>query len=127
AVDATRGRILTSGGDPAFTQFGSSSGGWTSAGSVAYLPARQDPYDGWSGNPVHDWKVRLSDTDLERAWPAIGDLTRIAVTGRDGNGAWGGRVRSITLTGSKGKVTVSGDTFRSVLALRSTWITFSVG
>ncbi|KQW45190.1 hypothetical protein ASC77_20675 [Nocardioides sp. Root1257] len=126
AVDATRRQVLTSGGEPAFTQFGSSSGGWTSAGSVSYLPARQDPYDGWSGNPVHDWKVRLSDAALEKAWPAIGDLTRIAVTSRDGNGAWGGRVRSITLTGSAGRVVVSGDTFRSVLGLRSTWLTFAV-
>jgi peptidoglycan hydrolase-like amidase len=93
---------------------------------MSYLPARQDPYDDWSGNPVHDWKVRTSDAAIERAWPAIGDLSRIAVTSRDGNGAWGGRIRSITLTGSSGRVVVSGDTFRSVLGLRSTWLTFSV-
>ena len=126
AVRDTRGQILTSEGEPAFTQFGSSSGGWTSAGSVPYLPAREDPYDDWSGNPVHAWKVRLDDAALERAWPAIGDLTRIAVTSRDGNGSWGGRVRSITLVGTAGKVVVSGDTFRSVLGLRSTWLTFTV-
>jgi len=126
AVRDTRGQILTSEGEPAFTQFGSSSGGWTAAGSVPYLPAREDPYDDWSGNPVHAWKVRLDDAALERAWPAIGDLTRIAVTSRDGNGSWGGRVRSITLVGTAGKVVVSGDTFRSVLGLRSTWLTFTV-
>ena len=57
-----RRQILTSGGEPAFTQFGSSSGGWTSAGSVPYLPAKQDPYDDWSGNPVHDWTVKVDDT-----------------------------------------------------------------
>jgi len=126
AVVATRKQILTSGGEAAFTQFGSSSGGWTSAGSVSYLSAREDPYDGWAGNPVHEWKSKLDDTALERAWPTIGDLTQIAVTSRDGNGDWGGRVRSITLTGSGGRVVVSGDTFRSVLGLRSTWLTFSV-
>jgi stage II sporulation protein D len=126
AIRATRGEILTSGREPAFTQFGSSSGGWTSAGSVAYLPAREDPYDGWSGNPVHDWTKRVDDVAVERAWPKVGDLTAIAVTSRDGNGAWGGRVRSITLTGSKGSVVVGGDAFRSVLGLRSTWLTFSV-
>ena len=53
-----RAQILTSGGEPAFTQFASSSGGWTSAGSVPYLTAREDPYDDWSGNPVHDWSAR---------------------------------------------------------------------
>ena len=126
AVDATAGKILLSGGEPAFTQFASSSGGWTSAGSVPYLPAREDPYDGWAGNPVHEWTVRLGDAALERAWPSIGDLTRIAVTSRDGNGVWGGRVRSVTLVGTEGRVVVSGDTFRSVLGLRSTWLTFAV-
>ncbi|MCW2795938.1 SpoIID/LytB domain-containing protein [Nocardioides sp.] len=126
AVDDTRGRVLLSDDEPAFTQFASSSGGWTAAGSVPYLPARQDPYDGWSGNPVHSWSVTLDDSDLERAWPAIGNLTRIAVTDRDGNGQWGGRLVSLTLTGSRGRVVVSGDTFRSRLGLRSTWVTFTV-
>lgn len=126
AVDATAGTILTSGGEPAFTQFGSSSGGWTSAGSVPYLPARRDPYDGWSGNPVHTWTTTIDDARLEQAWPAVGNLTRIAVTARDGNGDWGGRVRSIALRGSDGRVVVSGDTFRAVLGLRSTWVTFKV-
>ncbi|MDI6911730.1 SpoIID/LytB domain-containing protein [Nocardioides sp.] len=126
AVDATAGAILTSDGAPAFTQFGSSSGGWTSAGSVPYLPAKRDPYDGWSGNPVHTWTTTVDDTRLEQAWPAIGNLRRIAVTARDGNGDWGGRVRTIALRGSRGRVVVSGDTFRAVLGLRSTWVTFRV-
>ncbi|MFC4784199.1 SpoIID/LytB domain-containing protein [Nocardioides sp. MAHUQ-72] len=126
AVDATRHRALTSGGEPAFTQFGASSGGWTSAGSVPYLPARKDPYDGWSGNPVHTWSVPLTDVDLERTWPALGNLTKVVVTDRDGNGDWGGRVRSVTLVGSDKRVTVSGDTFRAALGLRSTWLTFRV-
>jgi stage II sporulation protein D len=126
AVDDTARQVLTSGGKPAFTQFGSSSGGWTSAGSVPYLPARKDPYDGWPGNPVHSWTTRIDDGAVERAWPAIGNLTRISVTSRDGNGAWGGRVRTLTLRGGAGRVVVSGDTFRSVLGLRSTWVTFRV-
>ena len=45
AVTATAGKILTYQGKPAFTQFSSSSGGWTSKGSVPYLPAKKDPYD----------------------------------------------------------------------------------
>ena len=126
AVDATAGRILTHDGEAAFTQFASSSGGWTSAGSAPYLAALEDPYDDWAGNPVHDWTTRLPDTALERAWPTIGDLTGVTVTRRDGNGDWGGRVRSLTLTGTTGSVVVSGDTFRSVLGLRSTWVTFRV-
>ena len=126
AILDTRTQILTSAGEPAFTQFGSSNGGWTAAGSMPYLPAREDPYDGWAGNPVHAWKLVVSDARLEQAWPAVGDLQRLEIASRDGNGAWGGRVRSITLTGSAGQVTVSGDGFRSALGLRSTWLTFSV-
>jgi stage II sporulation protein D len=126
AIRDTRTQVLTSDGEPAFTQFGSSSGGWTAAGAVPYLAAREDPYDGWAGNPVHDWTVVVTDTRLEQAWPRVGDLTRIDITSRDGNGAWGGRVGSITLTGSGGQVTVSGDAFRSALGLRSTWLTFTV-
>jgi SpoIID/LytB domain protein len=126
AVDATRHQALMSGGKAAFTQFGASSGGWTSAGSVSYLPARKDPYDGWSGNPVHTWKLSVPDTTLENTWPKVGDLTRIVVGDRDGNGDWGGRIVSITLVGDGGRVTVSGDTFRAALGLRSTWLTFDV-
>jgi stage II sporulation protein D len=126
AIAATRGSVLLDGGRPAFTQFSSSSGGWTSAGSVPYLRAFEDVYDGWSGNPVHAWTVRLAPARLERAWPRIGTLRDIRVAARDGNGKWGGRVRSVTLTGSGGSVTVSGDTLRSVLGLRSTYLTFAV-
>lgn len=126
AIEATRRQILTSGGEPAFTQFGSSSGGWTSAGSVPYLPAQRDPYDGWSGNPVHTWQTTLADETIERTWPGIGDLRRIVVNRRDGNGTWGGRIVTITLHGTGGRTQVSGDTFRSLLGLRSTWLTFSV-
>jgi SpoIID/LytB domain protein len=125
AIDATRQQVLTSGGDPAFTQFSSSSGGWTSAGSFSYLPAKRDPYDAWSGNPVHGWSTKVTDARLEHQWPAVGNLTSMATT-RDGNGEWGGRVRSVRLTGSRGTVQVSGDSFRAALGLRSTWLTFRV-
>lgn len=126
AVDATRRLALLYDGEPAFTQFASSSGGWTSAGSVPYLAAIEDPYDDWSGNPVHDWSERMTDTRIEQAWPTLGNLRRITVTQRDGNGDWGGRARSLTLVGDAGRVVVSGDTLRASLGLRSTWVTFVV-
>ena len=124
AVRATAGSVLLHRGEPAFTQFSSSSGGWTSAGSMPYLTAKADPYDDWAGNPVHSWSVRIQDTLIESKWPGIGNLTRIRVNRRDGHGEWGGRVGSVTLLGGSGQVTVSGDTLRSVLGLRSTWVTF---
>lgn len=127
AIAATAGQVLTYGGKAAFTQFSASSGGWMSAGSMPYLVAKQDPYDDWSGNPVHDWSAAFADERVERAFPAIGNLTRIEVTRRDGNGDWGGRVLSITFTGSSGRATVSGDDVRSRFGLRSNWFTVRVG
>ena len=123
AVTATRREILTYGGKPAFTQFSSSSGGWTSAGSVPYLVAKADPYDGWSGNPVHDWSTTVDVSTFERSYPSIGTLQKIRVTNRDGNGEWQGRVSSVVLDGSDGDVTISGDSFRWAFGLRSNWFT----
>jgi stage II sporulation protein D len=121
AVTATARTILTVGGKPAFTQFSASNGGWTSAGSVPYLPAKPDPYDGVSGNPVHDWTETLTADRIERAYPSLGTLRRIRVTQRDGNGEWKGRVVTVVLDGTNADVTVSGDGFRSQFGLRSTW------
>ncbi|UAL28674.1 SpoIID/LytB domain-containing protein [Nocardioides rotundus] len=126
AIAATAGQALTYNGAWAFTQFSSSSGGWTAKGSMPYLTAKQDPYDGWAGNPVHDWSYSFSDNTIEQRFPAIGNLTRIEVNRRDGNGEWGGRVESITFIGGKGRATVSGDTARWRVGLRSTWFTVRV-
>lgn len=121
AVRATRRQILTYDGKPAFTQFSASSGGWTSRGSVPYLPAQQDPYDGWEGNTNHRWTTTVDAARLERAHPSIGRLTRISVTERDGNGDWQGRVVELVLDGTDGNVTISGDSFRWAFGLRSSW------
>src|SRR5680860_557490 len=121
AVNATTRQILTYGGQPAFTQFSSSSGGWTSAGSVPYLPAQEDPFDGWDGNPVHTWSVTIDAGQFERTYPSLGKLRRIQVVSRDGNGDWSGRANSVILDGSRDDVTISGDTFRWAFGLRSTW------
>lgn len=126
AVNATRGEIRTYRGEPAFTQFSSSNGGWAAAGSVPYLPAKQDPYDGWSGNPHHSWMTRVTDTRIEKAFPRLGNLRRIVVNRRDGHGQWGGRIESMRLVGRDVSMTVSGDTFRFELGLRSEWVNFEV-
>ncbi len=126
AVRATRGEVLLYDGAPAFTQFSASSGGWTSAGSAPYLVAIQDPYDGWSGNPHSSWQTVVSDGTVEKAFPGVGNLTRIRFAGRDGNGEWGGRVDSVTVTGTAGSTTVSGEDFRFLLGLRSEWVNLTV-
>jgi SpoIID/LytB domain protein len=125
AVTATSRKILTYEGHPAFTQFSSSSGGWTSAGSVPYLPAKRDPYDAFDANANHTWRVDVSAASLERSHPEIGTLEDLQVTSRDGHGMWGGRVLQIVLHGTSGTAYLTGDDFRWAYGLRSAWFTIA--
>jgi len=123
AVRATAGQIRVYRGRAAFTQFSASSGGWTAAGGQPYLRAKRDPYDDWSGNTVHNWRVRLSVARVESAFPGIGRFQRIRILDRNGHGQWGGRVLRLRVVGSAGKARMSGDDFRWAFGLRSTWFT----
>ncbi len=123
AVSKTAGEIRNYDGAPAFTQFSASSGGWTAYGGQPYLPAKRDPYDGWSGNRVHTWSTRIGVSAIEAAYPSIGSFKRIRVKRRDGHGQWGGRVLRLRVVGTSGAARVSGDDFRLTFGLRSTWFT----
>jgi stage II sporulation protein D len=126
AVQATHGRVVLYQGQPAFTQFSSSNGGYSSAGSQPYLVAQPDPYEASSDNPNDPWTTTVTRAQIEKAWPAVSSLVSLSFD-RDGLGAeYGGRVTSVTLTGSLGglptSVKVTGDDFRSLLGLKSTWL-----
>lgn len=132
AIDGTAGEIRTYGGRPALTEFSSSTGGWNTAGGVPYLRAQPDPWDDFPGNPVHAWKATISPAAVQERYPAVGQLRRIRVTGRDGNGEWGGRITSVVLEGVSGSgaptsVTTTGPALRSALGLRSEWWTVRAG
>jgi stage II sporulation protein D len=124
AVDATAGQVLTYDGEPAFTQFSSSNGGWSAAGSVPYLVAKEDDFEAESGNPNLNWTVKVDAAVIERRFPRLGNLKGITIS-RNAAYADGGRASSLVLVGSKDgaktSVTVSGDAFRSVMGLKSTW------
>lgn len=126
ATSATAGQVRTYRGEPAFTQFSASNGGRLAKGSQPYLVAKPDPYDTKSVDPYTSWQVRVTARKIQHTWPALGTLTSIEVTGRDGNGKWGGRISSLTLHGTKTDKDLSGDDFRSQLGLRSTWLDFTV-
>ncbi len=125
AAVATNGMILTYDGSPAFTQFSSSSGGVSAAGSQPYLKAKVDAYDNWSGNPNHSWSKSISASTLEKAYSSIGTLKSMTITKRSGIGDWGGRVLTLTLTGSKGSTSITGPKARSVLGLKSDYFRFA--
>jgi SpoIID/LytB domain protein len=124
AVTRTAATILSHRGSPALTQFSSSSGGWTSAGGKAYLPAKADPWDDWAGNGYHDWRLRIGVQAVERAYPQLGRLRSVRVVRREGHGEWGGRAVRVRLRGGRGSVAVSGDDLRWTLGLPSTWFAF---
>ena len=101
AVAATAHQVRTYGGAAIFAQFSASDGGWTVAGSQPYLTAHPDPWDGVDpANTGHTWSATLSAAALQKAFPSVGTLTALEVTGRDGNGDWGGRVTTVVLHGT---------------------------
>jgi stage II sporulation protein D len=123
AVRETARQILRYGGQPAFTQFSSSSGGYTGNGGLPYLRPQPDPWDGWSGNHVHSWKTTIDTARLERKYQSLGRLRAVRITDRNGYGDWGGRVQHMRLIGSRNTVTITGDDLRWTYGLRSSWFT----
>jgi stage II sporulation protein D len=126
AVKRTRLRVLRHGGTviPAF--FFSSSGGrteaiqnvWSGSSPRPYLKSVPDPYD--KASPHHRWRLTYTRSQMESRLSGLvkGRLRSIRVleTGRSP------RIISARIVGSNGNTRVSGDTLRSRLGLRSTWV-----
>jgi SpoIID/LytB domain protein len=111
AVDGTSGLVMAdSSGQAAFTQFSSSNGGYSVAGSKPYLIAQADPY---SGRDPHDTVTRWTDTlqasTVQQQCPS-GTLQSFEITGRDGKGPFGGRITKLKVncTGGSADVTSTG-------------------
>jgi len=123
AVD-TAGQVMMNGSSVANTEYSSSSGGY-SAG--AQFPAVPDDGDAVcvSGacNPHHNWSVSIPVSSIQAAYPQIGTPSTITITARDGNGDLGGRVNQMTIAGSGGSVSVTGNAFAAALNLQSNWFT----
>jgi SpoIID/LytB domain protein len=121
AVKATAGTIVTYDGKVALTQFASSNGGAMAKSNLPYLVAKKDPYDGVITSQA--WTRTISAASVARVWPSVGTVRSLQVTSRDGSGAWGGRVQTIKIIGSKASVTVAGSTFKYYFSMRSTLYT----
>jgi SpoIID/LytB domain protein len=125
AVLRTAGEVLTSQGQPAFTQFSASNGGELAPSTQPYLVGKHDPYDTAAIDPYTTWTVKVPAAKIDHTWPALGRVTSIQVS-RDGFGKWGGRILSVTLHGTKADRLLTGDDFRSSLGLRSTYVNLTV-
>ncbi|RMI13265.1 SpoIID/LytB domain-containing protein [Cellulomonas triticagri] len=119
AIAATNGQVRTYGGSVAFTEFSSSNGGWTAAGSVPYQVAKADPWTGSApGDTVTAWTATLAVSRVAQSCPGSGGTLRnLVVTGRTGNGPLGGRISQVRLECSTGNATVNTPAF----GLRSSW------
>jgi SpoIID/LytB domain protein len=125
----TAGQVMVDNGTStvATTQYSASSGGYSTGDQ---FPAVVDAGDAICVsasvcNPNHNWSVSLSVATIDAAYPQIGTLTSLAVTARNGNGDYGGRVTTLSLTGTGGTTSVTGDGFAAAMNLKSDW--FSLG
>jgi stage II sporulation protein D len=125
AVRATRGRVVTVGGEVAQTFFFSTSGGRTASNEegfggspLSYLRSVEDPHDDLS--PVHTWRARFTRRDAQRKLGSLlaGRLRGIEVASRSSSG----RAATVRLRGSAGTRVVSAASVRTALGLRSTWL-----
>jgi SpoIID/LytB domain protein len=111
-------------GAVAATQYSSSSGGYTNPGTFPGVPDAGDSVCvPGACNPNHDWTATVPVATIDAAWPQLGVLQSIDITGRNGDGDWGGRVTAMTLVGSAQNVSMTGDTFAAALGLNSDWFT----
>ncbi|MBO0747144.1 MAG: hypothetical protein J2O47_02270 [Acidimicrobiaceae bacterium] len=128
AVTDTSGRVLLCqtaacgpAGSVALTEYSSSTGGFSAGGA---FPAVPDAGDATPSNPNHTWAASVPASLVQAIYPSIGALTSASVDTRNGLGDLGGRVLTLTLSGTAGSVVTSGLAFAGALGLRSNWFTF---
>ena len=127
AVNATRGEVVTYGGEVAETFFSACSGGHTESVQnvffgppVPYLVGVPDPYDYYC--PLHSWKLTFTGPEISgRLRPYLrGALKRIVVTKRGVSP----RIVWAKLVGTGGASKIRGDQLASALGAYDRWMTF---
>jgi stage II sporulation protein D len=131
AVDATRGQVVTYGGEPVVTYFFSTSGGRTEdvensfIGSEPqpWLKSVEDPYD--TESPKHRWgpyTYTLAQAGAKLSGYVKGRFKSIRVVKRGKSP----RVVYADVIGTGGKTRVTGPTLRARFGLYDTWATFKI-
>ena len=140
AVKATRGEILTYGGKPIEAFFSANAGGWTEhsenvwGNKIPYLRGVSDSADKM---PEYRWSVTVTPERLAAALAAagknVGAIKSITLTplakrpmSVPDRGV-SGRVLSLTVSGSAGQAKITGNSFQSMLGLKSTLFDFYQG
>ncbi len=130
ATVATANRVATYQGATIFAQFSAADGGWTTAGGQPYLLAKADPYEQYAGGPYLNW-VRSATPAAVAGYYGLARVTAIRITGRDGNGQWGGRVTTAivdgtTAAGAARSVSTNGDSLAAALGVPHAWFQIQV-
>ncbi len=114
------------GGTVAATQYSASTGGYTNPGTFPAVPDAGDSVCvAGACNTDHTWTASVPVAAIDGAWPQLGTLQSITITGRNGYGDLGGRVTTMTLVGSNQSVTLTGDAFAATVGLKSDWFATS--
>jgi SpoIID/LytB domain protein len=129
AVVGTRGTVMMRAGRVATTEYSASNGGWIANGGTSYLPGRRDPYR--AGDPYFNWSFKVNAIALGKKF-GLSRLDKLQITGRDGQGEWGGRVTQARLTGldRAGKpraIGITGSQLRSALGARDRYLRVRAG
>jgi stage II sporulation protein D len=129
AVAATRGQVVTYGGQPVVTYFFSTSGGRTedventTLGNEPrpWLKSVEDEFD--SVSPRHRWSTKLTMKSADRKLGGLvqGAFKGIRVTRRGASP----RIMTAEVVGSRGTTTTDGATLRAELGLFDTWAYFT--
>jgi stage II sporulation protein D len=127
AATATKGQVLTYGGEIAETYFSACSGGHTESvqnvffgPAVPYLVGVPDPYDYYC--PLHTWTLKFSGQEISSRLDAHldGRLQRIAIARRGVSP----RIVSAQLYGTGGVTSIRGDELAAALGAYDRWMTF---
>jgi len=125
AVTDTTGQVMElPSGQVANTEFSASTGGYTQGDQFPPVPDDGDAVCvPGACNPNHNWTAQVPVSSILAAWPQLGSLITITVTGRTGLGAFGGRVNTISVVGSNATVNTTGPGFTDTLGLKSDFFT----
>ena len=127
AAEATRGQVLTYGGEIAEAYFSACSGGHTESVQnvffgppIPYLVGVEDPYDYYC--PLHTWTLKFSESEIDARLGAYldGRLESVQVTERGSSP----RIVWARLHGSGGVTRIRGDQLASALGGYDRWLTF---
>jgi stage II sporulation protein D len=127
AADATRGQVVTYGGEIAETYFSACSGGHTESvqniffgPAVPYLVGVPDPYDYYC--PLHNWTLRFSGPEISTKLGAYldGALQKVVITQRGTSP----RIIWAKLYGSGGVTKIRGDQLEVALGAYDRWMSF---